>query len=629
MPTNASFELASQIAERLSRFGDGSQSGTPSPPVGLPGSSPAPTSVLGCLSELAAALQPLVPILTPPPDVLRAVYNRLSEANPVACRIKAAAILLRSLRTPPTAALRTLHDVCRTEGSTALLSSDQLLDPIVQLIADPPASTDANALGHALAILRYASSESSTLVHRLVTLGAIPALSKALTRLLGAARAAAAVPAASDAAPTSAAATSLPRATDEAISNAMECLRAFSDGFAHHVVKFGCLELMLDVVDDPAFSQCEQMCLTTVRALSFLASGSETLAMLQRRLVDCVPAMCAMMDRHADSPLILSQLSWVVASVLHDAPLELIGEMVSVAPHALELMTLLLLRASAALADAASDATGEAPRSADDIALNLARALANASLCPAAGRYLLNEAGVVNVLGHVLRSHNDGSAEKEDDSAVRSDTRVALYTLMCLSNVSFYWSEFEKQDAAVAGGADEAPSGDDDKDDDQADDGGDGGERADNSAAPGSRKNGHASKVLHKFLDLVGPPLAAVIIGQEDVESAVEAARVLGNVSNTDAGREWLRSTRLDEACCVLVHATGRDRRLLYNCLGVLVNLSSDGSRHALELCEDNDVGKVIDVWLNKGTRAVDAEEAELVALSRQLQHNLSVCRRS
>jgi hypothetical protein len=90
---------------------------------------------------------------------------------------------------------------------------------------------------------------------------------------------------------------------------------------------------------------------------------------------------------------------------------------------------------------------------------------------------------------------------------------------------------------------------------------------------------------LERLTDSVGPLVAAIIF-DGDVEGSVEATRLLGNLTATPVGARWAEKNRLDEAC--LLYVNHEDPRIVYNCFGVLLNLTSrPGARlfNDAELC--------------------------------------------
>ena len=94
-----------------------------------------------------------------------------------------------------------------------------------------------------------------------------------------------------------------------------------------------------------------------------------------------------------------------------------------------------------------------------------------------------------------------------------------------------------------------------------------------------------ADTEVERVTDAVGPLVAAIMF-HTDVEGTVEASRLLGNLTATPAGALWAEESRLDEVC--LLYVSHEDPRIVYNCFGVLLNLTSrPGARlfNDAELC--------------------------------------------
>nr|CCC94879.1 conserved hypothetical protein [Trypanosoma congolense IL3000] len=137
-----------------------------------------------------------------------------------------------------------------------------------------------------------------------------------------------------------------------------------------------------------------------------------------------------------------------------------------------------------------------------------------------------------------------------------------IYTLMCLSNLSFFFAALEK--------AENGPS------------------------------------ELRQLYETLGPILAGVIF-DGDAEATVEATRVLGNISLTNVGRDWMESNRCDEVCIVFLGH--EDPRIVYNCFGVLLNLTAADTCRA---AADPDLTQTILQHTARYTRAETiAEEKE------------------
>ena len=77
---------------------------------------------------------------------------------------------------------------------------------------------------------------------------------------------------------------------------------------------------------------------------------------------------------------------------------------------------------------------------------------------------------------------------------------------------------------------------------------------------------------LDEIVVAAGPILTGVLF-QCDSEASLEASRTLGNMSLIPAGRRWLETHQVDDLCIILLGH--EDLRLVYNSYGVLINMSA------------------------------------------------------
>ncbi|KPI89487.1 hypothetical protein ABL78_1363 [Leptomonas seymouri] len=117
---------------------------------------------------------------------------------------------------------------------------------------------------------------------------------------------------------------------------------------------------------------------------------------------------------------------------------------------------------------------------------------------------------------------------------------TAVYVLMCLSNLSYFFNRFELLGDVAEGE-----------------------ERREVSA--------HA-EWLSTICSALCFCLAAYLI-EDNVEATVEATRILGNISYTNAGRDWMEENRCDEV--IVIFLGHEDLRIVYNCCGILLNLTA------------------------------------------------------
>ncbi|CCW60873.1 unnamed protein product [Phytomonas sp. EM1] len=113
-----------------------------------------------------------------------------------------------------------------------------------------------------------------------------------------------------------------------------------------------------------------------------------------------------------------------------------------------------------------------------------------------------------------------------------------------------------------------------------------------------------SSDELLELFNTLGPILAGFLF-EGDVEATVEATRVLGNVSYTSAGRDWMEANRCDEV--VVIFAGHEDLRIVYNCFGILLNLTA-GTR--CRVVEDPQLLKMLLQHTDRYTRRDDIDKA-------------------
>lgn len=137
--------------------------------------------------------------------------------------------------------------------------------------------------------------------------------------------------------------------------------------------------------------------------------------------------------------------------------------------------------------------------------------------------------------------------------------QLLLLTLVCISNFTFYCF----QPSAAESSAQQCDGGDD------------GGNIHGNMIRISS---GCSTPVMDSvvilWLESLLPSLLGILFSDESSpEALLEATRALGNISRTPSGCAACRQHRIDEVvCALLIHA---DPRIVYNCLGIVTNLSA------------------------------------------------------
>jgi hypothetical protein len=130
---------------------------------------------------------------------------------------------------------------------------------------------------------------------------------------------------------------------------------------------------------------------------------------------------------------------------------------------------------------------------------------------------------------------------RESSSAMPT---TAVYVLMCLSNLSYFFNRFEPMLGDTAAAV---------------------------LVEAGSDASAHA-EWLSTICDALCFSLAAYLF-EDDVEATVEATRILGNISYTNTGRDWMETSRCDEV--IVLFLGHEDLRIVYNCCGILLNLTA------------------------------------------------------
>lgn len=183
-----------------------------------------------------------------------------------------------------------------------------------------------------------------------------------------------------------------------------------------------------------------------------------------------------------------------------------------------------------------------------------------------------------------------------------------LYTLMAISNLSFFFGSIQEQRAEdVKGGGEPVASL----------------EEGDMNASRSSReehlarreKGTRDQEETKKKKDTVArlvelyEPLAlttASILFSGDAEAAVEATRIISNICFTPAGADWVEEHRLDE---VLVLFMGHeDRRIVYNCASALLNLTAGIT---CRIVEDPDLLSMLLSYTRHWTKSAEETKEE------------------
>ncbi|EPY30270.1 hypothetical protein AGDE_09528 [Angomonas deanei] len=311
---------------------------------------------------------------------------------------------------------------------------------------------------------------------------------------------------------------------------------------AHHLTKLGSLDLLLHILS--YYKECSGVVESCARALAKAVFEED----------------CA--NHYANSELFLRTTMAALSTQLESAEKD---------PKPMQLLTARLVAAMAHVAERSPDqvnilASAGGPlllklvslyMNADSIAVEKlpnARRSSNPSqvLRDAAGeeQITLHEAiswlvGITAMSPHCSADFVFDMSSKMTnflkDLDLQPQTRLtAIYTLMCLSNLSYFFAAIEKQDVEAG-------------------------------LVSGDAENGISNRLEQLFATL-GLIIAGFLF-EGDVEATVESTRLLGNLSYTNSGRAWMEENRCDEV--VVVFLGHEDLRVVYNCFGVLLNLSA------------------------------------------------------
>lgn len=366
----------------------------------------------------------------------------------------------------------------------------------------------------------------ATITASLVTLGVIPALSTLARRALE-------VGGSSDGV-----------AAARVLSGTFLVLRYLCTDYAHHLLKFGAIEVLLNALD--RFATDTAMVEAAARALAQLAFDADGLAALQAspRLLPTItnavavqlaaPSTATTTTTTAEEPgesaeasaeLSLSRLCSVLVRVAEHSS----AQQDYLATHAGELLLGLVTRyvrvevAVKSTQRSSPGLEGQADGAGDDGDASFIQLVVwlvgIVAMSPQCG---------VGFVTHVMPPLLSFLSDSEPHGVGRL---TYIYTLMCVSNLSYSFAAVER-----AGGSAETEA------------------------------------VLPSLYATLGPILAGCLF-DGDVEATVEATRTLGNVSFTNAGRDWMEANRCDEV--VVLFLGHEDLRVVYNCFGVVLNLTA------------------------------------------------------
>ena len=203
------------------------------------------------------------------------------------------------------------------------------------------------------------------------------------------------------------------------------------------------------------------------------------------------------------------------------------------------------------LRDLLAAVTSSASFGEDEEAAVLAlRCLSNATLCPDAANVLLGGGGAaLCALAKYL-------AERD----IATDATIVLHAVMCIANLSYYLPTLQAH-AQVA------------------------------------------------CVEQCGPLMVALML-DNNTEGVVESTRIMGNISAVQCGLGWMESHRVDELLLALCQHP--DRRVRYNCVGTLLNLTA---QEAPKLLLDRAASQMLQEAAERLAQEEDPEMGPLVQL--------------
>lgn len=320
----------------------------------------------------------------------------------------------------------------------------------------------------------------------------------------------------------------LPTEDPHILAHCSTIFRNLSVDYAHHFVKLQSLPVMLRLVGVAAKKGWKDVLGIVSRAFAKLVFDEDCVASLTSDIPSAVDQLVVGLTAFPNSKIISARLGGAVAVLLERLSVDDADKLWRSHQARLESWMQGVIKLITPRNEGVSgndDETGAVPTPAwsgllDEAAENLWRLVGTFSLTHEGGAWLA--ATVTEGLVAWLQDRDISSGAA---SALTISRQSGLLALMCLSNLSFYFA-----------------------------------------ISPGE---GATAAMLQRSL---GPILAALLFGG-DVEVMVECTRVLGNLSSMNAGREWIETNRIDEACLVLLgHG---DLRIVYNCFGVILNLTA------------------------------------------------------
>ncbi|CBH17212.1 uncharacterized protein TEOVI_000384800 [Trypanosoma equiperdum] len=444
---------------------------------------------------------------------------------------------------------RRLHELCEVglEGQSLeeVVVRESLLQPLVQLLKnDELLLCQPCVLWDALEALRSCSS-SEAMLSQMVTLGTIPSTNSLVERIIQLFQNSSSPPQPE----VSPANKNLIRSL---LSSTCLLFRDFSAGYSHHLRKLGSLDRVIDTLDH--FRDDMDVVQAAARTMSKTVFNDTCLEHYRENIRTCRVVVAALESSMEVGGIIVTRLCSVLARLV-----ECSKEMRDwfMENHHQILLRLVQTHIAQLKVDGKEDEpvaqNFEDPEQ-EDLLQSVTWLVGVALMSPGCSTAFVRK--ITPLLVGFLK-----------DFDVAKWHLTFIYTLMCLSNLSFFFTSLEKSEGGPA--------------------------------------------ELQQLYETLGPMLAGVLF-DGDTEATVEATRVLGNICLTNAGRDWMESNRCDEVCVVFLGH--EDPRVVYNCFGVLLNLTAADS---CQVAADPELTKMLLQHTARYTRA------ETIALEkeRELRH--------
>ncbi|RNF15780.1 hypothetical protein TcG_06762 [Trypanosoma cruzi] len=405
--------------------------------------------------------------------------------------------------------IRRIHGLC--EGGSVgkmleeILLRESLMQPLLQLMNTREiADTHTNVLWDVIEILRSCSANSDVILTQLVTLGVITGANALVKYIL------------------SSTCDSPSKATSPSSSSNVLCTllpslcllyRNLSTQYSHLLRKLGSLDLLVEILD--RFREDGAVVQAAARAMAKTVFEDCSLEHYQKGNRACRALVAALEANLLLGGLTVSRLCGTLARLVEES-----RELRDWLMRHHHWVLVRLVQAYITPQQVATAVHAESPHDLEeaqqeDLLQNITWLVGVAAISAECSTSFVIE--ITPLLVEFLK-----------DLDVKKWHLTFIYTLMCLSNLSFFFDAVERMEGG---------------------------------------------KVALVEIYMTAGLILAGILFDGDTEATVEATRILGNMSLTNAGRDWMESYRCDEVCIVFLGH--EDPRIVYNCFGILLNLTA------------------------------------------------------